>query len=85
MDATEEEDKEGEHNLQHINTYLHVVLPFPGLSRWEGYARGGTTRSRHSLMNMLMKGTKVQTLGGRAVAGAWLVAWAIMAGHGCNH
>ena len=27
-----------------------------------------------------MKGTKVQTLGGRAVvAGAWLVAWAIMA------
>ena len=30
----------------------------------------------------IMKGTKVQTLGGRAVAGAraWLVAWAIMAG-----
>ena len=27
----------------------------------------------------IMKGTKVQTLGGRAVAGAWLVAWAIMA------
>ena len=26
-----------------------------------------------------MKGTKVQTLGRRAVAGAWLVAWAIMA------
>ena len=26
-----------------------------------------------------MKGTKVQTLGGRAVAGAWPVAWAIMA------
>ena len=26
-----------------------------------------------------MKGTKVQTPGGRAVAGAWLVAWAIMA------
>ena len=25
------------------------------------------------------KGTKVKTLGGRAVAGAWLVAWAIMA------
>ena len=28
---------------------------------------------------LLMKGTKVQTLGGRAVAGAWLVAWAMMA------
>ena len=28
---------------------------------------------------IIMKGTKVQTLGGRAVAGAWLVAWAIMA------
>ena len=28
---------------------------------------------------VIMKGTKVQTLGGRAVAGAWLVAWAIMA------
>ena len=27
----------------------------------------------------IMKGTKVQTLGGRAVAGAWLVAWAVMA------
>ena len=38
MDAADEEDKEGEYNLQHINTYLHVVLPFPGLSRWEGYA-----------------------------------------------
>ena len=25
-----------------------------------------------------MKGTKVQTLGARAVAGAWLVAWAII-------
>ena len=30
-------------------------------------------------MPIIMKGTKVQTLGGRAVAGAWLVAWAIMA------
>ena len=29
--------------------------------------------------NSNTKGTKVQTLGGRAVAGAWLVAWAIMA------
>ena len=29
--------------------------------------------------NTIMKGTKVQTLGERAVAGAWLVAWAIMA------
>ena len=28
---------------------------------------------------LIMKGTKVQTLSGRAVAGAWLVAWAIMA------
>ena len=27
-----------------------------------------------------MKGTKVQTLGGRAVAGAWLVAWAMAMG-----
>ena len=26
----------------------------------------------------IMKGTKVQTLGARAVAGAWLVAWAII-------
>ena len=36
----------------------------------------------HSFFNSeptIMKGTKVQTLGGRAVAGAWLVAWAIMA------
>ena len=32
-----------------------------------------------SVVSILMKGTKVQTLGGRAVAGAWLVAWAIMA------
>ena len=30
-------------------------------------------------LHIIMKGTKVQTLGGRAVAGAWLVAWAIMA------
>ena len=28
---------------------------------------------------IIMKGTKVQTLGGRTVAGAWLVDWAIMA------
>ena len=32
-----------------------------------------------------MKGTKVQTLGGRAVAGAWLVAWAIMAMGAITH
>ena len=31
------------------------------------------------LITTAMKGTKVKTLGGRAVAGAWLVAWAIMA------
>ena len=31
------------------------------------------------LIIIIMKGTKVQTLGERAVAGAWLVAWAIMA------
>ena len=31
------------------------------------------------IITCIMKGTKVQTLGGRAVAGAWLVAWAIMA------
>ena len=32
-----------------------------------------------SSITFVMKGTKVQTLGERAVAGAWLVAWAIMA------
>ena len=32
-----------------------------------------------SIIILIMKGTKVQTLGERAVAGAWLVAWAIMA------
>ena len=30
-------------------------------------------------VHIIMKATKVQTLGGRAVAGEWLVAWAIMA------
>ena len=33
----------------------------------------------YKTVTLQMKGTKVQTLGGRSVAGAWLVAWAIMA------
>ena len=31
-----------------------------------------------TILSDLMKGTKVQTLSTRAVAGAWLVAWAIL-------
>ena len=38
-----------------------------------------TVLSESMVVLYIMKGTKVQTLGGRAVAGAWLVAWAIMA------
>ena len=41
--------------------------------------QSNTVHPRQSLFQKKMKGTKVQTLGGRAVAGAWLVAWAIMA------
>ena len=41
--------------------------------------QSNTAHPRQSLFLEKMKGTKVQTLGGRAVAGAWLVAWAIMA------
>ena len=38
---------------------------------------------------MIMKGTKVQTLGARAVAGAWCMAGCLDPGHnyghGCNY
>ena len=37
---------------------------------------------------IIVKGTKVQTLGGRAVAGAWCMAGCLGArasGHGCNY
>ena len=41
-----------------------------------------------SLVPMVMKGTKVQTLGARAVAGAWCMAGCLghnYYGHGCNY
>ena len=42
-------------------------------------AAGKVSLILHTAQLGKMKGTKVQTLGERAVAGAWLVAWAIMA------
>ena len=39
-------------------------------------------------LHCIMKGTKVQTLGGRAVAGAWCMAGCLgvrAPGHGCNY
>ena len=46
------------------------------------------TLAAHARRGLIMKSTKVQTLGARAVAGAWLAGWLvdwaiiIMAGHG---
>ena len=46
----------------------------------DGMQRNKVGRESNGQSNSLvMKGTEVQTLGGRAGAGAWLVAWAIMA------
>ena len=50
----------------------------PSLENWDGGLHVHVA-CFHMYDAVIMKGTKVQTLGGRAVAGAWLVAWAIMA------
>ena len=77
-----------------VFTLLSMVPPHPRIQATVGRIRAtvGCTGAFRSLNNKsralvcaqliataVMKGTKVQTLGGRAVAGAWLVAWAVMA------
>ena len=75
------------HNLNRFGFELHVLIrdEILMIDEKEGSKVKQTTRQsntahpRQSLFLRKMKGTKVQTLGGRAVAGAWLVAWAVMA------
>ena len=51
--------------------------------------QSNTAHPRQSLFLEKMKGTKVQTLGARAVASAWCMAGRLILGnnydHGCNY
>ena len=73
------------HDILHSYQPSRFLLEYPAITQLITLSRISTSfwvcapaRPARPIA-VAMKGTKVQTLGGRAVAGAWLVAWAIMA------
>ena len=66
-------------------TYPHIHVWYLPQSRFERKRADRPTDKPTDRLLYTMKGTKVQTLGGRAVAGAWLVAWALMAMGAITH
>ena len=67
--------------LLDIHVHVHAVM-------WANDS-GGISIPLMLIMTTKMKGTEVQTLGARAVAGAWCMAGCLghnyYYGHGCNY